>query len=160
MIVLRAALSALHILALPLGFASLFLRDLRLRELTKGRGDTATRASLLRADNVWGIAAILWIATGLTRAFGGLEKTPGFYLRNKFFWVKMALFALVFVLEIRPMVTFIKWRIARKRGEAAVAAAVATSPLDLFVRLNDAEVVLILVIPFVAALMARGAWLY
>jgi uncharacterized membrane protein len=39
-----------------------------------------------------------------------------------------------------------------------VAAAVAASPLDLYVRLNDAEAVLILVIPFVAALMARGEW--
>jgi putative membrane protein len=100
------------------------------------------------------------MAPGLLRAFAGLEKTPDFYLRDGFFWVEMALFALVFALEIRPMVTFIKWRIARKRGETAVAAAVAASPLDLFVRLNDAEVVLILVIPFVAALMARGAWLY
>jgi uncharacterized membrane protein len=58
------------------------------------------------------------------------------------------------------MVTFIKWRIAKKRGETAVVAVVAASPLDLFVRLNDAEVVLILVIPLVAALMARGAWLF
>ena len=98
--------------------------------------------------------------TGLVRAFAGLEKTPDFYLRNGFFWVKMALFGLVFVLEIRPMVTFIRWRIAKRRGETAVAAAIAASPLDVFVRLNDAEVVLILAIPFVAALMARGAWLF
>ena len=160
MIALRACLSALHVLALAFGFSGLFMRGLKLRELRKDRGNAAIRSALLRADNVWGLAAVLWIVTGLVRAFAGLEKTPDFYLRNGFFWVKMALFATAFALEIRPMVAFIKWRIAKKHGETAVAAAVAASPLDLFVRLNDAEVVLILVIPFVAALMARGAWLY
>jgi len=153
---LRALLSALHILALPLGFASLFLRGLRLRELRKGRENAVARASLLRADNVWGLAAILWIATGLARAFGGLEKQPDFYLRNGFFWVKMGLFLLVFVLEVRPMVTFIRWRIAKDRA----GDLVATAPLDGFIALNDAEAILVLLIPFAAALMARGAWLF
>ncbi len=158
---LRALLSALHVLALALGFSSLYLRGVRLRELGEDRGNAAARASLLRADSVWGIAAILWIATGLVRAFAGLEKTPDFYLRNGFFWVKMGLFLLVFVLEIRPMVTFIRWRMAKGRGgEQAAAAAVAAAPLGTLVRLNDAETVLVLVIPFVAALMARGAWLF
>ena len=153
---LRALLSALHILALPLGFASLFLRGLRLRELRKGRENAVARASLLRADNVWGLAAILWIATGLARAFGGLEKQPDFYLRNGFFWVKMGLFLLVFVLEVRPMVTFIRWRIAKDRA----GDLVATAPFDRLIALNDAEAILVLLIPFAAALMARGAWLF
>jgi putative membrane protein len=152
----RALLSALHILALPLGFASLFLRGLRLRELRRDRGGAAARASLLRADNVWGIAALLWIATGLTRAFAGLEKTPDFYLRNGFFWVKMGLFLLVFALEIQPMVTFIRWRIAKDRAGELVASA----PFDRLIALNGAEAVLVLLIPFAAALMARGAWLF
>jgi putative membrane protein len=160
MIALRAALSALHVLAIAIGFAGLFVRGQKLRELRKDGGNAKIRAALLRADDAWGVAAVLWIVTGLVRAFAGLEKTPAFYTRNGFFWVKMALFGLVFVLEIRPMVTFIKWRIAKRRGETAVSAAFAASPLDVFVRLNDVEVVLILVIPFVAALMARGAWLF
>ena len=160
MIALRSALSALHVLALSFGFSGLFLRGMRLRELAKDRGNAAARASLLRADNVWGLAALLWIVTGLVRAFAGLEKQPDFYLRNGFFWVKMGLFGLVFALEIRPMVAFIRWRIAKGRGADAAAAAVAAAPLAVFVRLNDAETVLVLVIPFVAALMARGAWLF
>ena len=153
---LRALLSALHILALPLGFASLFLRGLRLRELRKGRENAVARASLLRADNVWGLAAILWIATGLARAFGGLEKQPDFYLRNGFFWVKMGLFLLIFALEIQPMVTFVRWRVARDR----VGDLVASTPLDRLIALNDTEAILVLLIPFAAALMARGTWLW
>ena len=151
----RALLSALHVVALPLGFASLFLRGMRLRELRISRSDTGTRATLLSCDNVWGLAALLWIATGLTRLFAG-EKTPDFYFRNGFFWVKMGLFLLVFVLEIQPMVTFIRWRIAKDRAGELVGKA----PLDRLITLNDVETVLVLVIPFAAALMARGAWLF
>lgn len=152
----RAFLAALHVLALPLGFTALFLRGMRLRELRRSPDDAAARVALLRADNVWGVAAILWIVTGLTRVFGELEKTTDFYLRNGFFWVKMSLFLLVFVLEIAPMVTFMTWRIARDRAVDRVALA----PLDRFVTLNDAELVLVLLIPFAAALMARGAWMF
>jgi putative membrane protein len=160
-IALRSALSALHVLALAIGFSSVYLRGLRLRELRKTPGDAAVRAALLRADVAWGLAALLWIATGFVRAFAGLEKTPDFYLRNGFFWLKMGLFLLVFALELKPMQAFIRWRAAKGRGgDAAAAAAVASEPLDLLVRLNDAEAVLVLVIPFVAALMARGAWLF
>jgi len=110
---------------------------------------------LLRADTFWGVAALLWVTTGMMRAFGHLEKTPDFYLRNGFFWVKMGLFALVLALEVRPMLTFIRWRIARSRGRAP-----ATVGLGALIALNDAEVAIVLAIPFVAALMARGAWLF
>ena len=154
--ILPALLSALHVLALALGLGSIFARGRRLRELRRTPDDRIALARLLQADNLWGVAALLWITTGLTRAFGGIEKSPDFYLRNGFFWIKMALFGLVFALEILPMVTFMRWRFAK----AAETASVARANLPLLVGLNDAEVVLVALLPFVAALMARGAWLY
>ena len=111
---------------------------------------------LFAADSIWGVAALLWLVTGLARAFGHIEKAPDFYLRNGFFWVKMTLFAAVFALEIWPMVTFIRWRSARRHGR----------PLPKFDRLSrlvlvdDLETGLVVVIPFAAAAMARGLWLY
>jgi uncharacterized membrane protein len=39
----------------------------------------------------------------VARVFVG-GKTPSFYWRNGFFWVELALFALVFVLEAAPMI--------------------------------------------------------
>jgi len=154
--IVRASLSALHVLALALGLGSVFARGRRLRDLVRAPDDAAALGKLLVADNLWGVAALLWIATGLGRAFGRLEKTPDFYLRNGFFWVKMGLFALVLALEILPMATFIRWRIARSRGPVPVSGA----RLPLLVRLNDLEVALVVLIPFAAALMARGAWLF
>jgi len=152
----RASLSALHVLALAIGFGAVFARGRRLRDLRRAPDDTRALARLFQADNLWGLAALLWIATGLLRVFGRLEKTPDFYLRNGFFWVKMALFALVLALEILPMATFVRWRVRRARGGAPDAGA----NLSRLISLNDAEIAIVVLIPFVAALMARGAWLF
>src|SRR5512144_478524 len=111
---LSAVVSSLHLLALALGLPAVFLRGRAL----KGSLDAEGLRRLLGADNVWGIAALLWIVTGLLRAFGGLEKGADFYLHSPLFWTKMALFLVVLLLEIRPMTTFIGWRVGLGRGAA------------------------------------------
>jgi len=152
----RASLSALHVLALAIGFGAVIARGMRLRDLRRSPEDASALRRLLLADGLWGVAALLWIATGLLRAFGRLEKTPDFYLRNGFFWVKMGLFLLVLALEVLPMMTFMRWRAAKSRGIPSVAG----TNLSRLIALNDVETVIVVVIPFVAALMARGAWLF
>jgi len=130
--------------------AQRFLRALR------AGSDPRALDGLFAADTLWGLAAALWLLTGLGRAFGHVEKEPGFYLRNGFFWIKMALFVSVVGLEMLPMVTFIRWRVARRQGR----------PLPQFDRLSrlvlvdDVQTALVVVIPFAAAAMARGMWLY
>jgi putative membrane protein len=154
-VIVAPVLSALHVLALGIGLGSVFMRGRYLRALREGPEPRALDR-LFAADSVWGVAALLWLVTGLARAFGHVEKAPDFYLRNGFFWVKMTLFAGVFALEMWPMVTFIRWRTARRSGR----------PLPYFDRLarlvliDDLETGLVVVIPFVAAAMARGLWLY
>ena len=152
----RASLSALHVLALAIGVGAVFARGLRLRDLRRSPEDAVSLRRLLLADGLWGVAALLWIATGLLRAFGRLEKTPEFYLRNGFFWVKMGLFVLVLLLEVLPMMTFMRWRAERSRGASPVPGA----NISRLIAFNDAETAIVVVIPFIAALMARGAWLF
>lgn len=149
---LAALTSALHVLSLGIGLGAVFARGRALRALVAGEAQAAKR--VLYADTFWGIAALLWILTGLARLFGELDKSLDFYLYNVFFWVKMALFGSIFALEIAPMTTFIRWRAVLRNG----------GPLDvrraaLLVRINDAETALVTLIPFVAAAMARGLWL-
>jgi len=79
-----------------------------------------------------------------------------FLLRNGFFWVKMALFASTLALEIMPMITFIGWRIAQRKGKPLPHS----DRLSRLVLVNDLETALVVLIPFVAAAMARGLWLY
>jgi putative membrane protein len=149
-VVISALLSAVHVLTLALGLGAVFMRG---RALAGPLDDVGWRR-LLVADNVWGVAAGLWIASGLGRVFFG-GKEPSFYWHNGFFWVKLALFGLVFALELAPMMTFIRVRAARRRS-----TALPRFSLEAYRRINSAEVVLVVTIVFIAAFMARGAWLF
>src|SRR6266542_5611522 len=97
-----------------MGLGAVFARGRALRALA--RGDTSAVRRVLFADNFWGVAALVWLATGLFRVFGGVEKGRDFYLYNGFFWVKMVLFTLVLALEIAPMTGFIRWRVLLAKG--------------------------------------------
>src|SRR5204863_7966833 len=116
--------------------------------------DEAGWRRLLTADNLWGMAAGLWIASGLGRVFFG-GKEPAFYWNNGLFWTKLGLFALVFVLELSPMITFIRVRAAQRRK-----APLPRFSVERLRRINTAETILVVTIVFVAAFMARGAWLF
>lgn len=142
-----AAVSSLHLLALAIGLPAVFLRGRAL----KGPLDAAGLRRLLAADTVWGVAAGLWIVTGLLRAFAGLEKGSEFYLRSPLFWTKMALLLVVLLLEIRPMLTFIRWRVQLGRGQA-----VDTSGARALYIVNHVELAIVVIMVFVASLMARG----
>ncbi len=142
-----AIVSALHVLALAIGLPSVFFRGRALQ----GPLDADGLRRLFAADNAWGAAALLWIGTGLPRAFGGLEKGAQFYLHSRLFWAKMALFLTILALEAWPMVTFVRWRIQRGRGRAP-----DTSSARVFRVLNHIEMGLVVVIVFVASFMARG----
>jgi putative membrane protein len=149
--VLAAVFSALHLMALAIGLGSVWMRGRALRSRTF---DKEAIRRVLAADNFWGIAALLWIGTGLTRVLAGLDKDADFYVHNGLFWVKMGLFAAVIALEVRPMITFIRWRLVGARGGTPDTAGVAS-----LARINDIEVALVVLIVFVAAMMARGLWL-
>jgi len=75
-----ALLSAVHLLTLVSGSGPVFMRG---RALARPLDDAGWQR-LLAADNLWGIAAGLWIASGLGRVFFG-GKEPAFYWRNGFF---------------------------------------------------------------------------
>jgi putative membrane protein len=117
----------------------------------KGRLDADGLRRLFAADSVWGLAALLWVATGLLRAFAGLEKGTAFYLASWTFWTKMALFVAVVALELWPMATFIQWRRALRQGVAP-----DTSRARTFFMLNHVQLALVVLMAFVASFMARG----
>jgi putative membrane protein len=149
-VVSAALLSAIHLLTLALGAGAVYLRGRALAQPL----DEAGWRRLLAADNAWGLAALLWISSGLARVFLG-GKEPAFYWGNGFFWVKMAMFGLIFALELSPMMTFIRVRQARRKG----LALPRFSP-EAYRRINSAELGLVIGIVFMAAFMSRGAWMF
>jgi putative membrane protein len=128
------------------------MRGRYLRSFFRNTKNLETLKLIFAADNCWGVAALLWIATGLMRAFGGLEKGSDFYLHNPLFWVKMSLFGFVVLIEILPMMTLIRWRIAIKRGTQLSDL----KKLPLLKVINDIELGFVVLILFVASAMARG----
>lgn len=85
------------------------------------------------------------------RAFGGYEKGTDYYLHQPLFHLKMTLFVLILLLEIAPMVTLIKWRIALGRK-----VAFDTGRAKLFARISHVEALLVLLMVVAATGMARG----
>ncbi|MBI1737296.1 MAG: DUF2214 family protein [Candidatus Rokubacteria bacterium] len=142
-----ALVSALHVLTVALGLGSVFARGRALR----GPLDDAGFRRLFVADGLWGVAALLFLATGLWRAFGGLEKGAAFYLGSHMFWTKMTLFVAIVLLELWPMTTFIGWRRARGRG-----ATPDTSRARALYIVNHVQMLLAVLMVFVASFMARG----
>ncbi|MHC8334613.1 DUF2214 family protein [Pseudomonas sp. LB3P25] len=141
-------LAAIHLLAFALGFWAVLTRGTALRRLATGAGEVR---SVLVADNLWGICAVILLVTGGMRAFGGFEKGTDYYLHQPLFHLKMTLFVFILLLEVAPMVTLIKWRIALSRG-----VAIDTGRTKLFARISHIEALLVLLMVVAATGMARG----
>lgn len=149
---LRVTLAVLHLLALGIGLGAIFARA-RAAQRVSQAAETLSR--LFSADNLWGIAAGLWIATGLWRWLGGTEKTPAYYLDIHVFLAKMGFLVLVLALEIWPMVTLIRWRIAAGRQQLPPAADLAAKGRRI-ARISDVQTLLVVSMVVTAVLMTRG----
>jgi putative membrane protein len=143
---LRWLVATLHLIALPLGLGAIWSRSRALRHV---RTDDLGRVFL--PDNLWGLAAFLWISTGLLRAFGGLEKGAAYYLHDRAFYVKMSLLVTILALEIWPMITLIRWRIAERR---TASPDLTVAPRLALISQLQAGLVILMV--FAATAMARG----
>lgn len=139
--------ASLHLLALGIGLGAVWTRGQALRSPLSPE---AFRRVFL-ADNFWGLAALLWISTGLWRLLGGLEKGTGYYLQNHVFYAKMGFLVLILLLEIGPMVTLIKWRRIVAQGEMPDMSRAPRLATISFVQAG-----LVVLMVFAATAMARG----
>lgn len=140
-------IATIHILTFGIGFYGIWSRAHALKKLK----DVSGLDEVFKADNFWGLAALLWIVTGLWRAFGGLEKGSDYYVHSNTFITKMALFVLVFLIEIKPMVTLIKWRIKKRKNEPIDFSSAGQMAFTSHMQLG-----LISIMVCLATAMARG----
>jgi putative membrane protein len=147
-VTLRWLLAAAHLLALGIGLGAVWARA---RSLGVRVPDSGSVRRAITADAWWGVAALLWVATGVARLLLGTEKPTSYYLHNHAFWAKMLLFLAIFLLEIRPIVTFGRWRALVRRGELpALSAAPALA------RVSYIQAALVVGMVLAATAMARG----
>lgn len=145
------SLAAIHLLAFAIGFWAVLTRGAAFRRLAAGAGEAR---SVLMADNLWGISAVVLLISGGMRAFGGYEKGTDYYLHQPLFHLKMTFFVVILLLEIAPMIALIKWRVALSRG-----ATIDTGRAKLFARISHVEALLVLLMVVAATGMARGVTL-
>jgi len=138
-------LAAVHLFAFALAFWAVLTRGTAFSQLSAGTGELKR---VLLADNLWGLSALTLLITGAMRAFGGYEKASDYYLHQPLFHLKMTLFLLILLMELAPMITLIKWRIASSRGVAPEAGRA-----KLYARISHVEALLLILM-----MSRRQAW--
>ncbi|PWB37929.1 DUF2214 domain-containing protein [Pseudomonas sp. NDM] len=141
-------LAAVHLFAFALAVWAVLTRGRAFSQFAAGNEHVKR---VLLTDNLWGLAALTLLVTGGMRAFGGYEKGSDYYLHQPLFHLKMTLFVLILLMELAPMITLIKWRIASSRG-----AALDTGRARLYARISHVEALLLVLMMVAATGMARG----
>jgi putative membrane protein len=145
---LRWILATLHLLGLGIGLGAVWARA---RALGSKPLDAPALRRVFAADSWWGLAAILWIGTGLWRLLDGIEKPTAYYLSNHAFFAKMALLGAILLLEIWPMITLVRWRVIVAKG-----ALPDLSPAPALARISYLQAGLVILMVLAATAMARG----
>jgi putative membrane protein len=134
--------SAHHVLIFAI-FGTLFGEMIALN----GPVNAVTVKRVARLDFVYGMAAALVVVVGFGRAILA-AKGWRYYSHNGFFWAKIATFALIGLISIRPTVNFLRWK-----ASDTVPDAVALRQVRLLLHI---ELTLFVLLPIFAAAMARG----
>lgn len=119
--------------------------------LAKPGLDAAGLRRLAGVDAGYGLTAALLISVGAARVFWGAKGTE-YYAENHWFWAKMAAFGLAGLISVGPTLAFLRWR---KRARADVAALPSPGEIAGVRRLLLIELVILLLVPVLAAVMAR-----
>ena len=144
-----AALFAwLHLLAAGIG-AGLLLTEYWLCRRMPDR----TQARLLgTVDLGYQLALIASLATGLARALY-YGQAADYYLGNRLFWLKIAIFLLVVLVAIAPTLQYIRWN---REARTAPTFAPLTRDLERVRASISLGLGLWLVLPLIGILVARG----
>jgi len=103
-------------------------------------------------DLLYLLAAAATLISGLLRVFA-VGKGAGFYLHNPVFYIKLSLFIAVGLISIMPTLQFQRWNRALKAGAERILGEREIVTARRYIAL---ELVLFVLIPLMAVLMARG----
>ena len=145
---IRLLLAWLHLVALSVGVAGVWSRARALRHSLRNPDDPGAMRRAFAGDAWWGVAAGLWLATGLWRLFGSTEKSTSYYFSNHAFLLKAALFLAIVALEVWPMMTLIRWRSGKATPNPRDAGRIEV--------ISYVQCALVLAIVLAAVSMARG----
>jgi putative membrane protein len=148
---LEVTLAALHLIALGLGLGAVIQRGTALREIP----DVLSARRVFRADTLWGIAALLWIITGVMRYTGTFEKGSAYYNGDSIFQAKMVLLLVIVVLELWPMAKLMRWRKEIRRG-GSPAVVLVPGTARIIATISHVQALLVILMVIAATALARG----
>ncbi|WP_305822269.1 DUF2214 family protein [Massilia brevitalea] len=105
-----------------------------------------------RFDFFYGMLAMAILVVGFVRVWYG-AKGPDFYLHNHAFWAKIAAFAVVGLISIKPTMRILAWQKSLKANAAFVPTLPEIAKLRRWLLI---ELHVFALIPVFAAMMARG----
>lgn len=145
---LEALLAYLHIAAILM--VTVFLTSQAALLRSEWLNEAVVRR-LARVDLVYGIAAVLLLATGLARTWWGM-KGAGWYWSQPLLHLKLTLFVVIGLMSIVPTLRYRRWVRALDAGQGLPdeAAVRATRKLVMW------EAHLLVLIPIAAVCLARG----
>lgn len=148
LVIARLALAWLHLIALGIGLGGVWGRARAMHDSLRDPADERALRRALVADTWWGIAAVVWLVTGLWRLLAGTEKSTSYYLSNHAFAAKMAMFVAILALEAWPMITLIRWRMHKREPNTRDAGRIEA--------ISYVECALVIGMVFAAVSMTRG----
>lgn len=113
--------------------------------------NAATVERLARIDMIYGISAMVVLATGVARAVWGI-KGASWYWTNPLLHLKLGLFVLVALLSIVPTIQFSRWRRVLRASSTLPEAAQVRKVR----RLVMVQAHIVPLIPLAAVFLARG----
>ena len=137
----------IHFISILIVFATLVFEYLMLANQL----DRKTIGKISRVDGIYGVFAIVIVGAGLT-LWLWVGKPAEFYNANGIIYIKLGLFSLVGILSIWPTIFFLKQR----KGDENEMVEIP----PLIKKLVLAEIILMLLIPALAVMMANGVNLF
>jgi putative membrane protein len=103
-----------------------------------------------RIDAMYGVIFVLLLAAGLGRVWlGGMAR----YMADAMFWAKMGALLLTLLASLPPTFAFLRWR---NRGSADTPYVPQLDEIRQLRRYMHVQAALLVTVPVLAALLARG----
>jgi putative membrane protein len=145
---LEALLAYLHIAAILM--VTVFLTSQAALLRTEWLNEAVVRR-LVRVDMIYGIAALVLLATGFARTWWGI-KGFSWYWSQPLLHLKATLFVVIGLLSITPTLRYRRWLKAMQSGQGLPNADAISSTR----RIVMWEAHLLVLIPIAAVCLARG----
>jgi putative membrane protein len=146
--IIAALFAWLHLVAVGAAFGLLLTEYWLCRRVP----DRIQVRLLATVDVGYALALVANLATGLARALY-YGQAADYYLSNRLFWLKIAIFVLICAVAVAPAVQYLRWH---RQARTAPAFAPLTREVES-VRANIAfGLGLWLIAPLIAILVARG----